>query len=203
MTNTTKAIIAFWVFIIAMLIWQFYDYNKGLDQAAIEHPQQTHFYFIHTNGPPVAPTPVQINGPDVEQVGYTIENSAPVQGNFTVHVTLKNLGTVKAVGVEIHVRPYRGMRLGDEDGGNSNLRILSDDDPLSQYGDWLSFPDLAPGESSTQSVSFLDHEGASPVVPGSSDMGVPGQPMEKIKPEIVFSAEKAAPKPPPLPGAGG
>jgi hypothetical protein len=203
MTTTTKWIIAFWVFIIGMLVWQFYDYNKGLDQAAIEHPQQTHFYFIHSNNAPVAPPPVQMNGPDVQQVGYTVQNNVPSSGNFTVNVTLKNMGNTKAVGVQIHIRPYRGMRLGDEDAGNSNLRILSDDDPLSQYGAWVSFPDLAPGESSTQSVIFLSHEGATPVVPGSSDMGIPGQPMEKIKPEIVFSAEQPAPKAPLPPGAGG
>jgi hypothetical protein len=190
MTRTTKLIIAFWVFIVCMLIWQFYDYNKGLDQAAIDHPEQTHFYFFHTNAAPVAPTPAQVNGADVQQTHYAIENNVPANGNFTIHVTLKNVGNAKALGVQVHVRPYRGMRLGDEDVGNSTLRILPDDDPLSQYGEWVPFPDLAPGESNTQSVIFLSHQGATPVVPGSSDMGIPGQPMEVIKPEITFATVK-------------
>ena len=191
MTPTKKLIFAFWVFIVIMLLWQFYSYNQSLKQQAIDHPTQTQFFFLHTNAPPVAATPVPKNGPDVQQVRYTVENNAPSDGNFTVHVTLKNVGNAKAVSVQIHIRPYRGMRLGDEDVGNSPLRILPDDDPLSQYGDWLTFPDLAPGESSTQSVIFLDHQGATPVVPGKSDLGIPGHPMEKITPEIIFDAEKS------------
>jgi len=191
MTRTTKLIIAFWVFIVVMLLWQFYNYNESLKQQAVDHPKQTQFFFIHTNAPPVAPSAVQKNGPDVQQVSYTVEDNAPTNGSFTVHVTLKNLGNAKAVGVQIHIRPYRGMRLGDEDVGNSPLRILPDDDPLSQYGTWVSFPDLAPGESSAQSVIFLSHQGATPVVPGVSSLGIPGQPLEKLTPEIVFDTEKS------------
>jgi len=190
-TNTTKAIIAFWVFIVCMLLWQFYSYDQGLHQQALEHPQQTRFFFFHTNSAQVVAPPVQKEGPDVQQVGYTVESNAPAVGSFTVHVTLKNMGKAKAAGVQIHVRPYRGMRLGDEDVGNSPLRILPEDDPLSQYGEWVSFPDLAPGESSSQSVVFLDHQGATPVVMGVSDTGIPGQPMEKITPEIIFGPEKS------------
>jgi hypothetical protein len=190
MTPTRKLIFAFWVFIVIMLLWQFYSYNESLKQQAIDHPTQTQFIFIHTNAPPAAAAPVQKNGPDVRQVGYTVESNAPSDGNFTIHVTLKNVGTAKAVSVQIHIRPYRGMRLGDEDVG-SHLSILPEDDPLSQYGTWITFPDLAPGESSTQSVVFLDHQGATPVVPGKSDLGVPGQPMEKLTPEITFDAEKS------------
>jgi len=191
MTRTKKLIIAFWVFIVVMLLWQFYSYNESLKQQAIDHPTQTQFFFIHTNAPPVAAVPGHKNGPDVQQVSYTVENNAPSDGNFTVHVTLKNVGNAKAVSVQIHIRPYRGMRLGDEDVGNSPLRILPEDDPLSQYGDWLNFPDLAPGESSTQSVIFLNHQGATPVVPGKSDVGIPGQPMEKLTPEIIFDTDKS------------
>ncbi len=191
MTTTRKLIIAFWVFIVCMLLWQFYDYNKGLDQQAIEHPQQTQFFFFKSNNAPVTAAPVQKNGPDVQQVGYRVAENVPSNGSFTVYVTLKNLGNAKAVGVQVHVRPYRGMRLGDEDVGGSPLRILPEDDPLSQYGEWVYFPDLAPGESSTQSTVFLSRVGATPVVMGSSDTGIPGQPMEKIVPEIIFAPEKS------------
>ena len=192
MSRTQKLIIAFWIFVLIMLIWQFYSYNQGVTQNAIDHPQQQHFWFTNSVGAPAAPVaPVVQNGADVEQTGYTIEENAPANGNFTVHVTLKNTGNAKATGVQVHVRPFRGMRLGDEDAGNSVLRTLSDDDPLSQYGQWVDFPDLAPGESSTQSVSFLNQSNATPVIPGQTPTGVPGQKPLKLKPEIVFSSEKA------------
>jgi hypothetical protein len=191
MSRTRKLIIAFWIFIVIMLLWQFYTYNQGLTQEAIDHPQQEHFYFFHTNAAPVNAAEQVHHGAYVEQTHYTVENNVPANGSFTVHVTLKNEGDAKAVGVQVRVRPYRGMRLGDEDVGNSPLRILDDNDPLSQFGQWVSFSDLAPGESSTQSVIFLSQGTAIPVVPGVSATGVPGQPMEKLTPEITFATEKA------------
>jgi hypothetical protein len=192
MSLTRKLIIAFWIFIVIMLLWQFYSYDQGLKQAAIDHPQQDHFFFFNTNTAAAsAPVQPQINGPDIEQTAYSVEEQTPSSVTFTVHVTLKNLGNAKAVGIQIHVRPFRGMRLGDEDVGNSPLSILPEDDPRSQFGQWVSFPDLAPGESSTQSVIFLNQDNATPVIPGVSATGVPGQAQEKLKPEIIFSAEKA------------
>jgi hypothetical protein len=191
MSRTRKLIIAFWIFIVIMLLWQFYTYNQGLTQAAIDHPQQEHFWFTNSVAAPAAPTQPHANGPDVEQTGYSVEENTPTSVSFTVHVTLKNVGNAKAVGVQVRVRPYRGMRLGDEDVGNSPLRILPEDDPLSQFGQWVSFPDLAPGESSTQSVIFLNQDNATPVVLGVSTTGIPGQPQEKLTPEIIFEPEKA------------
>jgi len=199
-------IIVFWVLIGGMLIWQFYTYNEGLKQAGVEHPTQEHFWFTNSaTAGPAAPTPTRRNEPDVEQTAYSVANNTPSTGSFTCHVTLTNEGNVKAVGVSVRVRPYRGMRLGDEDVGNSPLRILDENDPLSQYGAWVSFPDLAPGESSTQDVTFLRQGNATPVIAGVSDTGVPGQAPEKLKPEINFSAEKApSAQPRSVPqGAGG
>jgi hypothetical protein len=192
MSRTRKLIIAFWIFIVIMLLWQFYTYNQGLKQAAIDHPQQEHFYFFQTNAAaPSAPAPAQPSGPDVEQTAYSVEENTPTSVSFTCHVTLKNVGNAKAVNIQVRVRPYRGMRLGDEDVGNSTLKILDENDPLSQFGQWVGFPDLAPGESSTQSVIFLNQGTAIPVVPGVSATGIPGEAPEKLKPEIIFSPEKA------------
>jgi hypothetical protein len=130
------------------------------------------------------------DGAYVEQTSYTVKQSEPATGSFTVYVTLKNVGHATATGVQIHVRPFRGLRLGDEDGGNSNLRTLPEDDPLSQYGEWVDFPDLKPDESATQSVVFLNQGSASPVVPGGEN-DVDGQPKLKLTPEIVFETKKA------------
>jgi hypothetical protein len=202
MTRTRKLIIAFWIFIGCMLLWQFYDYDKGLDRQALEHPTKTHFVYLPPTDKSAAPVAAHAEGADVQQVGYTVDENDPGNGSFTVHVTLKNVGNAKATGVQIHIRPYRGLRLGDEDAGVAKLRIIDDDDPLAQYGDWLSFPDLAPGESSTQKDVFLS-KGPHPVVPGISDMGVPGQPAKKLVPEIIFKSEKAHHASRPPQGIGG
>jgi hypothetical protein len=189
-----KLIIAFWIFVGIMLVWQFYTYNQGLSQDAINHPEQKQYWFTNTMAKPAAPAPTvpEVHqGAYVVQTGYTVEDNAPANGNFTIHVTLKNTGNAKATGVQVRVRPYRGLRMGDEDAGNKPLYILPEDDPLSQYGQWVDFPDLAPGESSTQSVIFLKQGAYKPVVVGLSDTGVPGQPKEKLTPEINYSSEKS------------
>jgi hypothetical protein len=192
MTRMQKLIIAFWIFIAIMLVWEIYSYNAGLNQEAAAHPQQQHFWFTNSTAAPAPPPPPVVHdGADVEQTKYIVEDNAPANGSFTIHVTLKNTGNEKATSVQVHVRPYRGMRLGDEDVGNSPMSTLPEDDPLSQYGEWLDFPDLKPGESSTESVSFIHQSNAEPVIPGVSATGVPGQAPVKLKPEIVFASEKA------------
>ncbi|MCE0522756.1 MAG: hypothetical protein LV480_07580 [Methylacidiphilales bacterium] len=179
MSRTRKLIIAFWVFIVCMLLWQFYTYNQGLTQAAIDHPQQEHFYFFHTNAPPAAPSTAHTSGADVEQVGFTTEQNVPAPGYFTCHVTLKNVGNAKAEAIQIMVRPFRGVSNYDQDVGQQHTIVLTDDDPISKFGDWLSFPDLAPGESSTQTISFMSR----------SDF----QPGANPKPNILFHSEKPKP----------
>ena len=43
--------IAFWVVIGALLLWQFYAFNKRMTQSVEDHPAQTTFIFLHTNAP--------------------------------------------------------------------------------------------------------------------------------------------------------
>jgi len=179
MTPIRKLIIAFWVFIVGMLLWQFYDYDQGLKEAAIVHPQQEHFWFTNSVAAPAGPTQPKRDGADVQQTGFSIEDNAPSAGSFTCHVTLKNEGNAKAVDVQVSVRPYRGITRGDEDVGHTDMSTLSDDDPISQFGQWVSFPDLAPGESSTQDVIFVSRND---VRPGTNP-----------NPEIQFQTEKAKP----------
>jgi hypothetical protein len=180
MTPIRKLIIAFWVFIICMLLWQFYDYDRGVKEAAIVHPQEEHFWFTNTVATaPTAPAQAHAAGADVEQTGFSVEDNAPSTGSFTCHVTLKNKGNAKAVGIQVSVRPYRGITRGDEDAGHSAMSTLSDNDPISQFGQWISFPDLAPGESSTQNVVFVSRND---VRPGTNS-----------NPEIQFQTEKAKP----------
>lgn len=164
-----------------MLLWQCYSYDQGRKMAAITHPQQEHFYFFPSNAAPVAPTPAHRDGADVQQVGYTVQKDTPGTGSMTCHVTLKNEGNAKAVGIQIMVRPYRGVSNFDEDASSQQNIVVSDDDPLSKFGQWITFPDLAPGESNTQSVVFTSRTDFKPGV--------------NPTPTILFQTEKAKAKP--------
>ncbi len=190
MTTTRKLIIAFWIFIVLVLAWQFYSYNQGMTQEATEHPQQEHFFFFHSNAitSANAPPKPEHDKADVRQVAFTVQQNVPTRGNFTCSVTLKNTGDVKAMNVEVNVRPYRGITLGDEDVGHSSTEPLSDSDPLAQIGQWVTFPDIPPGESRTATAVFFGRQG---VHPG-------GNP----SPDISFQSEKA-PQAPQRQGGGG
>ncbi len=183
-------IIAFWIFIIIMLLWQFYTYDQGLTQQAVEHPTQQHFWFTNGASSTAPPPPPHRDGADVEQTSFQVQQNKPNAGSFTFQVTVKNVGNAKAVGVQVDIRPYRGISLGDEDAGHTSSAVLSDSNPISQIGEWVNFPDLAPGESATESAVFLNR---GDVRPGTNPT-----------PDILFETEKAAPAqtpPPPHRGA--
>lgn len=176
MTRTNWLILGFWGFIGFMLIWQFLDYNSHIDKVAEEHPVQTQFFYFHTNSAPVHASKMQ--GPNIVQASYWTEPGKPSTGMFTSHIVLKNLGLTKAIDIQILVRPYRGIVMGDADNGRttSGLIPLNDNDPLSQYGQWASFPDLAPGESATETIVFMAQSG--------TRLG------DNPNPQIIFSADK-------------
>ena len=161
MSRTRQLIIAFWVFIVIMLLWQFYIYDKGITTAATTHPTQEHFYFIHTNAPTSVAPPVEHQGAFVQQTNFAVQNDVPATGSFTCQVTLKNLGHAKAAGVQVSVRPFRGTPPATRTWASRRSR-RSDNSALAQFGQWLNFPDLGPGESSTQSVIFLSRPGVEP-----------------------------------------
>jgi len=173
-------IVTFWIFVGGMLLWQFYSYNQGVAQDAVTNPQQVHFYFYNTNTTQAtAPAAPAHDGANVQQSAYSVADNTPGAGSFTAHVTLKNVGNAKATAIEIWVRPYRGVSLGDEDVGNTNIQPIDDNSPLAQYGEWVNFPDLAPGESATQTPVFTTKAG----IPFGTN----------ITPQIVFKSEKAKP----------
>lgn len=164
-----------------MLLWQFYNYNQALNQEAAAHPQQERFYFYNTNTGPTTPavTRPAIDGADVHQLAYSVEPNKPGPGNFTSTVILKNVGNAKATGIQVMVRPYRGIKIGDEDNGPATAHMLDENDPTSLYGQWLTFPDLAPGESATQTIVFASQPN---ITPGTNP-----------NPQILFQSEKAKP----------
>ncbi|MEJ0000536.1 MAG: hypothetical protein WDO13_16080 [Verrucomicrobiota bacterium] len=85
----------------------------------------------------------------------------PSTGNITCRVTLKNLGSAKAVNVQVEVRPFHGGTLGDEDVG-PGIKPVDDSSAVAQLSQWLTFPDLVPGESETESVTFPAQTGVHP-----------------------------------------
>jgi hypothetical protein len=181
MSRMNWFITAFWLFVGGMLLWEFHDYNRTVVQTDAAAPKQEHYFFYDTNvdAKPAGPSQANVNGPDVEQIGYSTENNVPSTGSFTAHVTLKNLGTAKAVDVQVMVRPYRGIMVQSGEMTDTGNKYLDDNDPLSQYGEWVNVPDLAPGDSATVDTIFTSHAN---VAPGNNP-----------KPQILFGTEKAKP----------
>jgi len=178
MTPIRRLIILFWVFIGAMLIWQFYKYNQGIDQDTIAHPQQEHYFFNSTNATPGPSTAAPArDGANVQQIGYTVAANSPGPGSFTARVTVRNIGNAKATAIQVMVRPYRGITLGDQDNGHAVIESISDNDPLAQFGQWISFSDLDPGATETETVVFITRTG----VPFGTNP----------TPQITFQTEKA------------
>ena len=177
-----KLTIAFWIFIGCMLLWQFYSYNQGLTKAAVEHPQQQHFYFLPPGTPKnTAATPAPVHeGPYVVQTAFTVQPNTPAPGSFTCAVTLKNDGTAKATNVQVEVRPFRRVRLDDDDMGRDVETYLPDTDYRAQISSWISFPPLAPGESNTQTTTFLMRNDMNPGL--------------NPDPQIIFEPDKAGPQ---------
>jgi hypothetical protein len=181
MSWTQRLIWAFWIFVVIMLLWQFYDYNKKISTPDPAHPTQDHYFFYMPKpggAQAAAGGPAEHDGPFVEQTGFTIEDNTPTSVSFTCHVTLKNTGKAKATGVQVEVRPYRGTLIsdGDDGGARNSTATLPDTDPLAQISQWVTFPDLDPGESSTQSAVFMKQ--------GSHEYG------SNPKAEVVFEPEK-------------
>ncbi|HEX4138847.1 MAG TPA: hypothetical protein VHY09_00750 [Candidatus Methylacidiphilales bacterium] len=178
MSWTRRLIWAFWIFIAVMLLWQFYTFNAKIS-APPEHPKPDHYFFYQgTKAAEAAAAAAVHESAYVEQTGFTVENNTPNSSAFTCHVTLKNTGKTKAINVEVCVRPFRGAMDHDPDsGGNQDTKPVADNSPLGQMNQWVAFPDLGPGESSTQSVVFMK-------------VGNPPFFGDNPKPEISFQPEK-------------
>jgi hypothetical protein len=180
MSRTRWLILLFWVVVIGGLIKGGYDFDSNLQSKAAAHPTQDETFFTPLPGQaPALPAAAAADEANVQQVAFTVQDDTPGAGSFTCEVTLKNQGNEKARNIQVHVRPFKGVRVGSDDVGHNPLMVLSDTDPLSQLGDWLAFPDLAPGESSTKSIVFTSHAGLEPGL--------------NPKPEIEFTSAKAQP----------
>jgi hypothetical protein len=162
MTPTRWLIVLFWVLVGFVLLKQCADSGRKIAQEAGTAPPRQYFFVAPPATKSLPGPAVPSPNADVHQVGFTWKDNTPGQGLYTCQVTLRNDGTKPATGVSVHVRPYRGTMYGTNGEGHVGYRLLKDTDILSQYGSWVSFPDLKPGESSTQSAVFLDQPNATP-----------------------------------------
>jgi hypothetical protein len=172
-------IVLFWIFVVAMVLKQCHDSNVQQEQQAETTPQ--HFFFSHPPEQKIRILPATNPDADVEQIGFSVDDDTPSQGNFTCNVTLKNIGGKTATAVQVAVRPFRGAHFGNDNVGHAASGILPDSNPLAQMESWVAFPDLGPGEQSTQSVIFLKQVG---ITPGNNP-----------HPEINFQTVKAPSNP--------
>jgi len=178
MTPIRWLIVSFWVFIVCMLIWQAYTYEINSEKEIAAHPEPQHFFFDPSRDqkPTVNPN---LHAASVKQTAYWVIDE-PAMGRFTSHVVLTNQGNAKAVGIQIWIRPYRGISVGGSRNGDGGLpRKLSENDPISLMGQWINAPDLAPNESCTQTLAFVTRP---EVKPGSNP-----------NPQIIFETEKPNP----------
>lgn len=159
-----------------MLLWQFYLYNQKVSTPDPAHPTQDHYFFYQPSTKPGAAAPVDHDGPFVEQTAFSVSDNTPSSVSFTCHITLKNTGKAKAIDVQARVRPYRGTIAGDVDMGRTLIVPLDENSAMSQFGQYVSFPDLAPDESNTQDVVFMKQVG--------------GHYGKNPTPEIIYEPEK-------------
>jgi hypothetical protein len=178
MSQTRWLILLFWVIVIGGLIKGAYDFDSNLQSKAAAHPTADETFFTPLPGQASAP-PAPADAADVQQVAFTTQDDTPGAGSFTCEVTLKNQGNEKARNIQIQVRPFKGAEVGTDEVGHTHPGVLSDTDPRSQLNDWLAFPDLAPGESSTQSIVFTSRPGV--------------EPGQNPKPVINFDSAKTKP----------
>ena len=92
-------IVVFWIFVVVTMFEQCHDSNVHLEQQAEKTPQ--HFFFSNPPEQKIKILPATNPDADVEQVGFSVDDNTPSQGNFTCNVTLKNMGSKMATGVQM------------------------------------------------------------------------------------------------------
>lgn len=154
MTRTRWLILLFWVFVLGMLLKQCHDSDTASQQSFQSHPAPAHFFFTPPPKPPAAPPPPSPDG-DVQQTSFVVLENNPGPGSFTCQVTVQNKGLSQAREIQVRVRPFFGAHK-DDGGGRVNDTRINGMDTITQIDTWVSFPDLKPGESSTQTTTFTD-----------------------------------------------
>jgi hypothetical protein len=181
MTRGTQALYAFCALLVIILGWQFYQYSESLSQlppGAVDPHKR--YVFIHTNGSPIPAAPAPADGAFLKQVSYEVQNGVPNSAMMTCVVRIKNTGNATATGIQVEVRPYKDSVKGDENvGGMGSDEPIAPTDPRALMSQWITFPDLAPGQSATENAVFVAQDGYNPG--------------KNPNPQIIFQTAKPKP----------
>lgn len=188
MTPKRWLIVAVWIIIMGAFVTKFFSQDKRLgrsdDLSAVPSPTPQHFFALHGKGPgDEKPSLLKPGVADVRQVAFSYTLRTPEAHYFTCHVTLMNGGALKATHVQVQVRPFRGIPMGNPDGGrfmgSDPNRAISDDNPVAQYNAWVSFPDIEPGQTVSRDAVFFNRPGYTPG--------------DNPNPQIIFETDKPKP----------
>jgi len=152
------AIAAFWILMVVGGVY--YAVHDAMLPAPPPPPppQQGLLPALPGSASPAAVSP----NADVKLLHY-VAHITPGALEFSVDVTLQNVGSKKATGVQVMVHPY----VGNQDTNKSQLG--PDEIPGQQGGDPmrnvvqnLDYPDIAPGASATQTFTLPVRSDADP-----------------------------------------
>jgi len=157
MTPTRWLIAAFWVFVLLMGAKSFYDYNSHLDH---EETAQAEKHYFPPSLQPASPAPPASDA-DVRQVSYSPKVN-PMTSQFTAEVTIKNFGQKKAINIQVRIQPYVGTVDSSSQPGPDEILNPNNVDATATIFRWVEFPDLGPGESASQTLTFPMRSDAAP-----------------------------------------
>jgi hypothetical protein len=146
MTPTRWAIAAFWTILIVM--GAYYAIYYAMLPAPAPVPEQ--HWFPPAPGAPPPP----VADADIHLTHY-VAHITPGSAEFSVDVTVQNVGAKKATGVQVTVHPYVGnMDVDKSQNGPDEIPNQMGGDPMRFVTQNLSYPDLDPGQSATQSFTL-------------------------------------------------
>jgi hypothetical protein len=148
MTNTRWAVVAFWVVMMLIGVYSIFDYTA---KPAPPPVPEKHWF------PPPLPGSVPARrSPDaLVKLTHYLAHIKPGATSFDVDVIVQNVGSKKATGVVVLVHPYVGTRDTDKKAiGPDEIPMQQGGDPLAAVTQTLTYPDLKPGETGTQSFTL-------------------------------------------------
>jgi hypothetical protein len=156
MTTTRWLIVAFWV---AMLLVGVVYVSQAVMAPPPPPVPEKHWFPPPLPGsvPPAAPANAEVH------LVHYIMKRVPDTSTFTADVTVQNVGLKKATSVQVKIQPYVGtMDTNKAQPGPDEIPDQPGGDPMANVVQWVTFPDLAPDETSTQTLSFSMRSDADP-----------------------------------------
>jgi hypothetical protein len=158
MTPTRWAIAAFWIFMAVLGVY--YAVHDVMLPAPPPPPPPQQGLLPALPGP-AAPAAAAPNA-EVKLTHYAT-HITPGALEFSVDVTLQNVGSKKATGVQVMVHPYVGNQdTNKSQMGPDEIPGQQGGDPLHNVVQNLDYPDIDPGQTATQSFTLPVRSDADP-----------------------------------------